>query len=138
MRMLMRNGGTVGGLLTFVAVLAVGVGFFKIAAAQQPRVAQYVPPGVTQPPQEGPPPQGGIIKPPPGLVPQPVNMQGMTIEQLVEYVADLKKQQAELNKQEAAAIAELRKKLKAVNEKLDKLEKDPADKPILPPPVIAQ
>lgn len=57
-----------------------------------------------------------------------------TIDQLIERIVELRKQQAELAKQEAQAQADLKRALKELQDKLDKLNLPPAPKPPDPKP----
>lgn len=57
-----------------------------------------------------------------------------TIDQLIDKVLDLRKQKAELDKQEAAALADLQKLMKELQDRFDKLKLPPGPKP--PDPVV--
>lgn len=66
-----------------------------------------------------------------------------SIDRTIDQIATLKKQQADLKKQEETAIADLRNQLKALNERIDKLglggpgPKPPDAPPVVPPVPVA-
>lgn len=63
--------------------------------------------------------------------------QPVSIDSTIERIADLRAKQADLKKQEDAAVADLKAQLKALNEKIEKLGllDGPQPKPVPPVPV---
>jgi proline dehydrogenase len=57
-----------------------------------------------------------------------------SLDALVDRVVDIRKQQAELAKEEAATLAEVRARLKALEERLGKIDPKPVPPPVPPKP----
>lgn len=74
------------------------------------------------------------ITPAPPLTEAITAGQPATLDVLVDMVIEIRKQRADLEKQEAAALSEVRARLKAIDERLAKL--DPATPPVPSPDVI--
>jgi hypothetical protein len=126
--MAVRNLWLLGGGLAACLVLS-GDGY-----PQQP--PQPVPAPVPQqlPPDPAPPAISPVAPAPaPAAAPEP------TVDQLLDRLTELRRQKAELEKQEQATVKQLRDKLKAQTERLEKLgiAPDPKNVPVPDGPVPA-